>query len=200
MSDLREFDLVIFGATGYAGYFMVRELVLSIDEQPDEYRNIRWAIAGRNIAKLEDTLIRLGKELGRDLSSVEKIQADAGDEESLQRMAKRTALVVNVVGPYNLYGRPVVEACVEAGTHHIDISGEMTYIEEMQIEYDLRARANDCLIISTCGWDSIPNDIGLDYLKTHFDGKLHSVESFMCILPGESVSFLSMCLSANCPL
>lgn len=179
MTDKREFDLIIFGATGFTGFFMVRELLQVIAENPTEYSSLKWAVAGRNLTKLDETLGKLAQELNVNLSKVEKIKADVGDADSLRKMAKQTKLIINVVGPYQLYGKQVVDACVQSGTHHIDISGESTYIESTQIEYDAKAQETNSIIISTCGWDSIPNDVGVAFLKKHFDGKLHSVESFM---------------------
>lgn len=179
MTEKREFDLVIFGATGYTGFFMVRELLQVIAENPTEYSSLKWAVAGRNLTKLNETLAKLAQELNVNLSKVDKIKADVGDADSLLKMAEKTLLIVNVVGPFQLYGKQVVDACVRSGTHHIDISGESTYIESSQIEYDAKAQESGSLIISTCGWDSIPNDVGVDFLKKHFEGKLHSVESFM---------------------
>lgn len=189
MSGEREFDLVIFGATGFTGFFMIRELLLTIESNPPLYGNLKWAIAGRNIDKLTDTLLRLVDELKRDLSYVAKLQADVSDPGSLFKMAQRTKLVLNAVGPYALYGRPVIEACLAAGTHHLDISGEPTYIEQAVLDFNSRARQSASLVVSSVGWDSIPNDIGTDFLKTNFNGQLHSVESFTAILPGPAVRY-----------
>lgn len=88
-----------------------------------------------------------------------------------------------------------MEACVNAGTHHIDISGEPQYIEAMQVDYNAKALENGTLVISTCGWDSIPCDVGVDFLKRHFDGKLHSVESFMTTKPGPEVCEALKCFN-----
>lgn len=184
MSSEREFDLVIFGATGFTGFFVVRELCLSIAEKPDEYSNLKWAVAGRNDKKLSEVLAKVGAELSKDLSSVVKIEADVTDAKSLAAMASRTKLVINCVGPYRFYGRQVVEACLNEGTHHIDISGEPQYIESIQVEFNAKAKEKDILVVSTCGWDSIPCDLGVDFLKRKFNGKLHHVETFMATRPG----------------
>ncbi|XP_017494514.1 PREDICTED: saccharopine dehydrogenase-like oxidoreductase [Rhagoletis zephyria] len=188
MSSEREFDLVIFGATGFTGFFVVRELCLSIAEKPDEYSNLKWAVAGRNDKKLSEVLAKVGAELSKDLSSVVKIEADVTDAKSLAAMASRTKLVINCVGPYRFYGRQVVEACLNEGTHHIDISGEPQYIESIQVEFNAKAKEKDILVVSTCGWDSIPCDLGVDFLKRKFDGKLHHVETFMATRPGPEVT------------
>lgn len=188
MAGERDFDIIIFGATGFTGFFMVRELLLSIQAKPDEHSNLRWAIAGRNVRKLEATCLRLAEELKINLSRVVKLTADVSDPESLLQMAQKTRLLVNVVGPYSLYGKPVIEACIRSGTHHLDIGAEIAYVESSQIEYDAQARQAGSLVISTVGWDSVPNDIGTDYLKTHFNGQLHSVDSYSKMMTGPEVS------------
>src|SRR5699024_8462719 len=101
---------------------------------PKEYGTLRWAIAGRNIDKLTDTLLRLVDELKKDLSYVATIKADVSDPESVLKMAQRTTVLVNAVGPYVIHGRPVLEACINARTHHLDISGEPTYIESSVLD------------------------------------------------------------------
>lgn len=190
MSSEREFDLVIFGATGFTGFFVVRELLLSISEKPDEYSNLKWAVAGRNVQKLSEALAKVGTELDKDLSSVVKIEADVNDAKSLAAMASRTRLVINCVGPYRFYGRQVVEACVNTGegTHHIDISGEPQYVESTQVEFNAKAKEKGILVLSCCGWDSVPCDLGVDFLKRNFNGKLHHVETFMATRPGPEVT------------
>lgn len=182
-NDEREFDLIIFGATGFTGFFILRELVLSLqdnDIRQDLPSPFKYAIAGRNRAKLEETLDKLSAELGQDsLKSTEIVLADVADADSLNALAKRTRVVINCVGPFRFFGRPVVEACVAQGTHHLDISGEPQYIEQMQLDHFERARQRRALIISTCGWDSIPCDMGVQFLKNNFGGRLHSVETFV---------------------
>lgn len=185
MENQREFDLIIFGATGFTGFFMVRELLLTIEGDPAKYSTLKWAIAGRNAAKLDDTLVKLAQELNVNLSKVNKIKADAADPSSLLRMAERARVIVNGVGPYIVHGRQVVEACLQAGTHHIDISCEFQYVEGMQLEYDALARQNGTLIITNCGFGSTVTDMGVCYLNDHFDGgRLHSVESFFRMFLG----------------
>lgn len=184
MNSSKEFDLIIFGATGFTGFYVLRELLLSLEQRKSEYEHLKWAIAGRNEQKMTMKLEEVGQELNKNLNDVTKIVADCSNTNSLLEMAKRSRLIINCVGPYCFYGRPVVQACVEAGTHHIDISGEPNYIEAMAIEFHNQAKEKGLIIISTCGWDSIPCDLGVQVTKQKFPGRLHSVETFVSTIPG----------------
>ncbi|XP_027205864.1 saccharopine dehydrogenase-like oxidoreductase [Dermatophagoides pteronyssinus] len=184
MNSSKEFDLIIFGATGFTGFYVLRELLLSLEQRKSEYEHLKWAIAGRNEQKMTMKLEEVGQELNKNLENVTKIVADCSNTNSLLEMAKRSRLIINCVGPYCFYGRPVVQACVEAGTHHIDISGEPNYIEAMAIEFHNQAKEKGLIIISTCGWDSIPCDLGVQVTKQKFPGRLHSVETFVSTIPG----------------
>lgn len=174
----REFDLVIFGATGFTGQFVVEEVARTVKEDEPQ---LKWAVAGRNAGKLAQTLKDAGKEVGQDLSGVTHIIADVNDYQSLLKMAQRCRIVLNAVGPYRFYGEPVIKACVEAGTHHVDISGEPQFLERIQVEYHERAKEKGIYVVGACGWDSIPCDMGVTYLKQKFDGELHSVETVMSV-------------------
>lgn len=177
----RELDIVLFGATGVTGLYVVEELHRSSE-------GLRWGVAGRNADKLRRTLREAAANLGLDeegaLDRVPVIVADVADEESLLRMAKRTRLVLNTVGPYRFFGRPVVKACVDSGTHHIDVSGEPQYLEQMQLEFYDEARENGIVVLGSCGFDSIPAEICLAYLRQHFNGDLDQVESFVFMKTG----------------
>lgn len=184
MTSTKEFDVIIFGATGFTGFYVLRELLLSLEQRNHEYQNLKWAIAGRNEQKMSIKLNEVGNELNKNLTDVTKIVADVSNSNSLLEMARRSRLIINCVGPYCHYGRPVVQACVDAGTHHIDISGEPNYIEAMAIDYHHQAKEKGIIIISTCGWDSIPCDLGVHFTKQQFLGRLHSVETFVTTIPG----------------
>ncbi|KAL1474217.1 hypothetical protein MTO96_038148, partial [Rhipicephalus appendiculatus] len=118
------------------------------------------------------------------LDDVPVIVADVANEESLLAMAKRTRLVLNTVGPYRFFGRQVVKACVDSGTHHIDVSGEPQYLERMQLEFYDEAREKGIVVLGACGFDSIPAELCLMYLREHFEGDLDQVESFVFMKQG----------------
>ncbi|KAK8776495.1 hypothetical protein V5799_030160 [Amblyomma americanum] len=192
MSSPRELDIVLFGATGVTGVYVVEELHRASE-------GLRWGVAGRSADKLRQTLRAAAKNLGLEarrhtdhsvccaedaLDSVPVIVADVADEASLLAMAKQTRLVLNTVGPYRFFGRQVVKACVECGTHHIDVSGEPQYLEQMQVEFYDEAREKGIVILGACGFDSIPAEMCLAYLRQKFQGDLDQVESFVFMRQG----------------
>ncbi|XP_068622399.1 saccharopine dehydrogenase-like oxidoreductase [Battus philenor] len=168
-------DLVIFGATGFTG----KNAVIECAKIAKKRNGLTWGIAGRSKAKLAAVLDEASKKTGDDLSSIPVLVADVGDEASLRAMCERTRVLVNCCGPYRLYGEPVVAAAVKAGANMVDVSGEPQYIETMQLKYSTAARDAGVYVISACGFDSIPNDLGVIFLEQNFDGTLNSVESYL---------------------
>jgi len=151
MMPLEEFDLVIFGATGNAGWAVCNHLALKQRGEP-----VKWAVAGRNRAKLEALVAKL------DGTSVPAIViADSGDEASLLSMAMRAKVVFSAAGPYSLIGEPVLAACIEAGAHYADITGEVNWVGAMEKKYGVRATEKGVCIASLCGYDCIPSEVSI---------------------------------------
>ncbi len=151
----RTYDLVLFGATGFTGRIVADYLARHVR------RTDRWAIAGRDRGKLETLRAKLAAAHGgRDIGVV---VADVRDEASMRAMAADTRVVVSTVGPYVEYGEPVVKACVEAGTHHLDITGEPAFLTLLEERYHEAARAKGVRLVNCCGLDSIPADVGAFY-------------------------------------
>lgn len=121
----------------------------------------------------------MGKKSGRDLSKIPIIVADINDDTSLLEMAKTAKVIVNCCGPYSLFGEPVVKACISASTHHVDVSGEAQYMEAIQLKYNDQARDKGIYVVSACGFDSIPQDLGTIFLQENFKGTVNSVESYL---------------------
>lgn len=96
-------------------------------------------------------------------------------------MASSARLIINCCGPFHLYGEQVVKACIESGTSHVDVSGEPQYMEGMQVKYHQAARDKGIYIISACGMDSIPSELGLIFLQREFEGTLNSVETYLSV-------------------
>ncbi|MBN3274256.1 SCPDL oxidoreductase, partial [Polyodon spathula] len=183
-STNRVYQLVIFGASGFTGQFVVEEVARNSAEGPEG--TLKWAVAGRSRQKLEQVLDQAAGNLGKPelKSEVDIIVADVGDPDSLASMSKQAAIVLNCVGPYRFFGEPVVKACVENGAHCIDISGEPQFLEGMQLNYNSQAAKNGVYVIGSCGFDSIPADMGVLYTKDQFKGTLTAVESFLSVNTG----------------
>lgn len=170
-------DLIIFGATGYTGKNAVKELCRVLKN--NAFTGLTWGVAGRSESKLDDILREVSKKTDEDLSSIRKVIADVRDEKSLKDMCLQCKVIVNCCGPYRHYGEPVVKAAIEAKAHYVDVSGEPEFIEKMQLLYDEQAREAGVYIISACGFDSIPNDMGVIFLQQNFGGTVNSVESYL---------------------
>ena len=143
----RDHDIVLLGATGFTGELTAGYLAQAAPEAT------RWAIAGRNRAKLEGVRDRIG-------ADVPLIEADTGDPDSLRRLAESTKVVITTVGPYILYGEPVVAACAAAGTDYVDLTGEPEFVDRMWLGYHEQAQSTGARLVHSCGFDSIPYDLG----------------------------------------
>ena len=153
----REFDVAVWGATGFTGALVAEYLL----ERYGVGGDLRWAIAGRS----QDKLDALKESLGDDAQSLPVIVADSFDESALDSMTARTKVVLTTVGPYAKYGSPLVAACVKNGTHYCDLAGEPQWIRKMIDEHHDAAIASGARIVHSCGFDSIPMDIGVWFLQ-----------------------------------
>ncbi|XP_072396609.1 lipid droplet localized protein-like [Diabrotica undecimpunctata] len=169
MADKR-LDLLLFGATGTTGLHAIRYLHKFAKE-----KKLTWGISGRSETKLKAVLKNEGLQIGEDLSKVPIILADIKDQKSLNEMAQKAKVLLNCCGPYRLMGFQVVEACIKAGTHHLDVSGEPSFIDLLPEKYDAAAKEKGIYIVSACGVDCVPTDLGSTYLQQKFDGVLNSV-------------------------
>lgn len=154
MSDAREFDVIVYGASGFTGRLVAEYM----NRTYGAGANVAWAMAGRDVAKLEAIKSEIG-------ASAPVIAANARDAASLEAMAKRAKVVLTTVGPYQLYGEPLVAACVKAGTDYVDLCGEPNWMAEMIAKYEAAAKASGARITFSCGFDSIPFDGGVFFLE-----------------------------------
>lgn len=153
----REFDVVVYGATGFTGSLVAAYLL----EQYGCGNELNWAIAGRSPHKLAE----LKEQLGADAAALETIVADSDDAEALANLVARTRVVLTTVGPYALYGARLVAACVAAGTHYCDLAGEVQWIRRMIDKHHEHAAETGARIVNCCGFDSIPMDMGVYFLQ-----------------------------------
>ena len=147
----REFDVIVYGATGFTG-----RLVAEYLQQTYGAGGPKWAMAGRSLSKLEEVRDEMGV-----AADVPLITANSDDPASLRAMAARATVVISTVGPYQLYGSDLVAACVETGTAYVDLCGEPGWMRAMIDAHDARAKETGARIVFSCGFDSIPFDLGV---------------------------------------
>jgi short subunit dehydrogenase-like uncharacterized protein len=153
MESSRPYDLVLFGATGFTGGLTADYLAAN---GPAE---MKWALVGRSRSKLEAVAARLAA-AAPQAPAPAIVEADAGDAEAMRRVAESTRVVVTTVGPYVLYGGPLVAACAAAGTDYCDLTGEPEFVDRTWIEHHAEAERTGARIVHCCGFDSIPHDLG----------------------------------------
>ncbi|MBQ0834419.1 trans-acting enoyl reductase family protein [Marinobacter sp.] len=151
------YDLVVFGATSFVGQILTQYLSDSYGVAGE----VKWAIAGRSESKLN----ALKSGLGTGAAELPVILADATDEQALKAMCEQTRVVISTVGPYALYGEPLIKACVDTGTDYCDLTGEVQWIGRMVERYEDQAKASGARIVHCCGFDSIPSDMGVWFLQ-----------------------------------
>jgi short subunit dehydrogenase-like uncharacterized protein len=145
----REYDIVLFGATGFTGALTAEYLARAAGPQT------RWALAGRNQRKLEATRERT------KIPDLPLLSADVTDPASLRAIAESAKVVITTVGPYIHYGEPLVAACAAAGTDYVDLTGEPEFVDLMWLRHHEQAEQTGARIVHCCGFDSIPHDLGV---------------------------------------
>uniref|UniRef100_A0A1J3EWV1 Putative mitochondrial saccharopine dehydrogenase-like oxidoreductase n=1 Tax=Noccaea caerulescens TaxID=107243 RepID=A0A1J3EWV1_NOCCA len=152
------YDIVILGASGFTGKYVVREALKFLQTPSSPLKTL--ALAGRNPTRLTQSL-QWAARPNPPPSSVAILTADTSDPDSLRRLCTQTKLILNCVGPFRIHGDPVVAACADSGCDYLDISGEPEFMERMEAKYHERAEETGSLIVSACGFDSIPAELGL---------------------------------------
>ena len=163
----KEFDVIIWGASGFTGRLVAEYLFQNYNK--DE---LNWAIAGRDIKKLNKV---------RDQyldQNIPVIIADSFDEVSLLKMTERTKVICTTVGPYAKYGSQLVKSCVKSKTHYCDLAGEAQWIRKMIDIYHETATENQIKIVNSCGFDSVPSDLGVYYIHKNISKKLSNSPIF----------------------
>lgn len=152
----RKYDVLVWGATGFTGKWVAKHL---FDNYADG--SLKWAIAGRNHDKLNE----VRDFIGDHHASIESVLADSDDIESLNNLAANARVIISTVGPYAYYGSNLVQACAQAGTHYVDLTGEVPWMREMIDAYQDAAKKSGARIVHSCGFDSIPSDMGTYYFQ-----------------------------------
>ena len=157
MANKTEFDIILWGGSSFVGRLVAEYLFANYGVDGE----LRWAIGGRNEKKLEATRDLLGAGAER----LPLFVGDARDRPFLGSMVGNTKVVLSTVGPYMLYGKELIEACAASGTDYCDLSGEITFISEMMDKYSEQARTSGARILTCCGVDSLPSDLGVYILN-----------------------------------
>ena len=156
MSEAKDFDVIVFGSTVYTGRLVAEYLLKTYGVGG----SVKWAMAGRSQAKLEEVRGLIGAP-----GSLPLVVADAHDKAALEAMAARTKVVISTAGPYQLYGSDLVAACAKTGCDYVDLTGESHWIAEMIGEHQDAARASGARLVFSCGFDSIPFDLGVWFVE-----------------------------------
>ena len=155
MNQSREFDIIVWGASGFTG----RLVALYLFDKYGANGDLKWAIGGRNLKKLEKVRDEIANK------NVPLVIADSNDKVSLFNMVNRTKVICTTVGPYAKYGSNLVEACVKSHIHYCDLAGEVQWMYKMINSYHDEAKINGSKIVHACGFDSIPSDMGVYFIQ-----------------------------------
>ncbi len=147
----REYDVVVYGATGFVGVLTAEYLAAHAPA------GLRIALAGRNLEKLTATRTQLGEAA----SAWPLLVADSFDPDALAAIAQSTNVIITTVGPYWRYGRTLAQECARAGTHYVDLSGEVGFMRRSIDDNHERAQATGAMIVHACGFDSVPSELGM---------------------------------------
>ncbi|MED6318192.1 MAG: saccharopine dehydrogenase NADP-binding domain-containing protein [Pseudomonadota bacterium] len=164
-SDNRPYAVILYGATSFVGQITAHYLTNFLSNAKNkDGSNVTWAIAGRDEEKLNELQSKLE-------SKVDIIIANSKDSASLDEMTKQTQVIISTVGPYLKYGEPLIKSCAENGTDYVDLTGEAIFIKDMMDKYQDTAKQSGARIVNSCGFDSIPSDLGVYFTQTKAEEK-----------------------------
>ena len=168
----KDIDIIIYGATGFTGKLCVKYFQ-SLDT------TVTWAMAGRNLIKLE----KVAKE---NQTNVEILIADSDDEKALDNLTSRARVILSTTGPFHRYGSKLVASCIKNHTHYVDITGENFWVKGLIEKHHQEASAKGIRIIPSCGFDSIPSDLGTFFAAKALSQPIKRIESFHSYQGGAS--------------
>ena len=164
-SEKRPYAVVLYGATSFVGQITAHYLTEFLSNTKDKNgANVTWAIAGRDEEKLNELQSKLA-------SKVDIIIANSDDAASLDKMTKQSQVIISTVGPYLKYGEPLIKSCVNNGTDYVDLTGEAIFIKDMMDKYQDTAKQSGARIVNSCGFDSIPSDLGVYFTQKKAEEK-----------------------------
>ncbi len=167
----RTYAVVLYGATSFVGqitaHCLVQFLADNSKQGDGDTQSVTWAIAGRDQEKLEKLQSELSsaQQNGGTAAKVDIIVANSNDDASLDKMTKQAQVIISTVGPYLKYGEPLIKSCTKNGTDYVDLTGEAIFIKDMMDKYQDAAKQSGARIVNSCGFDSIPSDLGVYYTQ-----------------------------------
>ena len=192
MEGSNKFDFVIFGASGFTGKLVVE---YAFDKYPPS-SGFSWAIAGRN----KDKLLTLKNKLSLP-EEIEILEVDSNDQSSIDNLVNKTKIILTTVGPYQLYGEKIVRTCASSGTDYLDLCGEPGWMHKIISECSDDAKKSGSRIIFSCGFDSIPFDLGVLFVqeeaKSKYGAYASSVRGRVRVMDGEFSGGTAASLSAT---
>ena len=162
----KEFDIIVYGATGFTG-----QLICGYLNNHKDINQVKWGIAGRNKQKLE--------KVANKYSISNLFIADSFNMESLDVITSKAKLIISIVGPYSIYGKKLIESCVNNQCHHLDLTGEPEFVHFVENNYSQKAKDNNVILMNCCGFESIPPDIGTYYTMQKLKNKDANVTTFL---------------------
>ena len=176
--EKRPYAIVLYGATSFVGKITAHYLAQFLAEtkdngDTDQSKSVSWAIAGRDQDKLQQLQAELNrvqkasaqKNAKTDNNKIDIIIANSEDDASLDKMTKQTQVIISTVGPYLKYGEPLIKSCANNGTDYVDLTGEAIFIKDMLDKYQDAAQQSGARIVNSCGFDSIPSDLGVYFTQ-----------------------------------
>ncbi|XP_068624638.1 saccharopine dehydrogenase-like oxidoreductase [Battus philenor] len=173
---MEKVDIIVIGATGFTGKHVVKQLAGF--RKHETYKTITWGVSGRSKEKVNNLLSEI-EESDIDITKILTVISDVTDESNISNVTKKAKIVINCTGPNTLLSEYIVKACLQTGTHYVDISAELYHMLNVYRAYHKSAEEAGVLIVPSCGFASIPTSTGLILLDRHFNGSLRSAECYV---------------------
>ncbi len=173
-NNQKKYDLIVFGSTGFTGRLVAEYLQNTYSEDATNSENVSWAMAGRSQAKLEAVRDEMNIS-----TSIDLLVADSDNDASLEQLVSQTKVVLTTVGPYQLYGEKLLQACINAGIGYVDLCGEPAWMHQMIGKYQSQAESSGANIVFSCGFDSVPFDLGVYFLQQHVKAQTGQALSYV---------------------